>query len=205
MKIVLDENEYELGELTLNQWSKVKDMNMTKQSMSDPQFISLMTGIPEKEIRQATVPQIGFVSKVLETWFSNTTKQQPLRQLIEFKGQMLGVTSPSEMSWGEWTDLEVLFAQENRDLKHIAAILYRPCESFNVNTLEKKIVKYDYEECKERSKDMGDFPLCDIYSGVFFLMKYAQLLTNKEKHSLEVKMKETMELRHQMKEQNKKS
>lgn len=205
MKILLDEKEYELGELTLNQWNKIKEVNKSDKKLSDPEFISLMTGIPVEEIRQATIPQIGFVSKVLNTWFTNTPKQTPLKQLISYKDQMLGLTSPSQMSWGEWTDLEVLFAQEEKNLKHIAAILYRPCETYNVNTLEKKIVKYDYEECLERSKDMGDFPMGDVYSAVFFFMKYAQLLTNRHKDSMEAKKKKMMESKHQTKEQEKKS
>ena len=205
MKILLDENEYELGELTLNQWDKVKELNMSQQNLSDPEFISLMTNIPLEEIKQATIPQIGFVAKVLESWFSNTTQQKPLRQLVEYNGEMLGLTQPSQMSWGEWTDLEVLFSQETKNLRHICAILYRPCEKFSVETLDRTIVKYDYEECYERSKDMGDFPMSVIYSSVFFFINYAKTLTNKQKDSMEVKKKKKRELLRQTKGRTKKN
>ena len=135
---------------------KVKEIQSSGQNISDAEFISLLTNIPLEEIRQATIPQINFVSKVLNSWFSNLTTKQPLKQIINYKGQMLGLTQPSQMSWGEFTDLEILASQEKLNLKHLAAILYRPCETFNVETLERKIVKYNYDECVERSKDMED-------------------------------------------------
>jgi len=205
MKILLDEKEYELGDLTLSQYMKVKEIQASSQKLSDAEFISLLTNIPLEEIREATIPQINFVSKVLNSWFSNLTTKQPLKQLINYKGQMLGLTQPSQMSWGEWTDLEVLTSQETLNLKHLAAILYRPCERFNVETLERKIVKYNYQECVDRSKDMEDFPIGDIYSAVFFFIKYAQTLTNKHQNSLEDKKKTMTQSHHQMKEQKKKN
>ena len=205
MKILLDEKEYELGELTLNQWNKVKEINMSEQNLTDPEFISLMTDIPLDEIKQATIPQIGFVAKVLESWFTNTTQQKPVRQMVEYKGEMLGLTQPSQMTWGEWTDLEVLFSQEKKNLQHICAILYRPCETYSIKTLERTIVKYNYDECLERSKDMGDFPMSVIYSSVFFFMNYAKLLTNKQKDSMEVKKKKMTELLRRTKGHTKKN
>ena len=205
MKILLDEKEYELGDLTLSQYMKVKDIQSSGQNISDAEFISLLTNIPLEEIRQATIPQINFVSKVLNSWFSNLTTKQPLKQIINYNGEMLGLTQPSTMTYGEWTDLEVLTSQEKLNLKHLAAILYRPCETFNVETLERKIVKYNYDECMERSKDMDDFPIGDIYSAIFFFMKYAQLLTDKHQNSLEDKRKTMKELLRQTKEQKKKN
>ena len=204
MKILLDDKEYELGQVTLSQYLKVKELNKTGGNMSDAEFISFMTGIPLDDIRQATIPQIGFVAKTIDVWFQNTSKTDTLKQLINYKGEMLGLLSPSQMTYGEWTDLEVLFAQPERNYQHIAAILYRPCETFNVETLDKKIVKYNYEECLERSKEMGDLPISDILSAIFFLIMYAEKLTNKRLSSLEAKMK-MMESNHQTKEQNKKS
>ena len=205
MKILLDEKEYELGDLTLSQYMKVKEIQSSGKTLSDAEFIALLTNIPLEEIRQATIQQINFVSKVLNSWFSNLTTKQPLKQIINYNGEMLGLTQPSTMTYGEWTDLEVLTSQEKLNLKHLAAILYRPCETFNVNTLERKIVKYNYDECVERSKDMEDFPIGDIYSAVFFFTKYAQLLTNNHRNSLGDKRKEMKELLHLMKEQKKKN
>jgi len=205
MKILLDEKEYELGDLTLSQYMKVKEIQSSGKTISDAEFISLLTNIPLEEIRQATIPQINFVSKVLNSWFSNLTTKQPLKQIINYNGEMLGLTQPSTMTYGEWTDLEVLTSQEKLNLKHLAAILYRPCETFNVETLERKIVKYNYDECMERSKDMDDFPIGDIYSAIFFFMKYAQLLTDKHQNSLEDKRKTMKELLRQTKEQKKKN
>lgn len=205
MKILLGDNEYELEKLSLTQYKKVKELQKTKQELTDIEYISLLTNIPINEIKQATIPQINFVSKVLNSLYVNTTNKEPVRQLVEYKGQMLGLISPSQMTYGEWTDLEVLTAQDPLNLSHIASILYRPCETFNVQTLERKIVKYDYEECVDRSQDMGDFPVDYIFSALFFFIKYAEKLMNKHHSYLEEETKTMKELNRQMKEQKKKS
>ena len=205
MNIILGDKEYELQKLSLTQYKKVKEIQQSKQQLTDVEYISLLTNIPADEIRQATIPQINFVSKVLNSFYINTTNKEPVRQLVEYKGQMLGLISPSQMSYGEWTDLEVLTAQDPLNLSHIASILYRPCESYNVETLDKKIVKYNYDECLDRSEDMGDFPVDYIFSALFFFIKYAEKLTNKHHSFLEEETKKMMELNRQTKEQKKKS
>lgn len=205
MKILLGDNEYEVGKLTLTQYKKVKELQETKQQLTDVEYISLLTNIPIDEIKQATIPQINFVSRVLNSLYTNTTNKEPVRQIVEYNGQMLGLISPTQMTYGEWTDLEVLTAQQPLNLSHIAAILYRPCETFNVQTLEKKIVKYNYQECVDRSHDMGDFPVDYIFSALFFFIKYAEILTNKHQNFLEEEVKKMKELNRQTKEQKKKS
>jgi hypothetical protein len=205
MKILLGDKEYELEKLTLSQYKRVKELQNTGEQLTDVEYISLLTNIPQDEIKQATIPQINFVSKVLNSLYTNTTNKEQVRQLVEYKGEVLGLITPSQMTYGEWTDLEVLTAQDPLNLSHIAAILYRPCETYNVETLDKKIVKYNYEECVERSNDMDDFPVDYIFSALFFFIKYAEILMNRHHSFLEGEAKMMTELNRQMKERKKKS
>lgn len=201
MKVVLDEKEYELPPLSISKYNDIQNNNL-KDGMNSVEFISFMTGIPIEEVKKATIPQITFVSKAINNWYSNTTKRQPLKQLVNYKGQMLGLTLPSQMTWGEFSDLEILASQKTLNFKHLAAILYRPCENYNVETLERKVIKYDYDECLERVEDMGDFPIGDILSACFFFMTYAKGLMDKQSYYMAQKK---MEFYQMMKEQKKKS
>lgn len=201
MKVLLDEKEYDLGQLTIDQYKNVGNRN----NMDDSEFVSFITGIPLDEVRQATIPQISFVAKAINMWVQNTSNKQPLKKVIKYGDEILGLTTPSTMSWGEFTDLEIISSQKNINLNHIAAVLYRPCETYNAEDDTYKIVKYDYEQCLERSKDMGDFPLGDILSATFFFMTYAKQLTSKENSYMVNKRKMMTELLHQMKEQSKKN
>ena len=192
MNIVLGTKEYELQGVTIDQYEEVKKINKGDRDISNAEYISLLTGIELKEIRKATVQQIGFVSKVLNNYFNNSTTKSAVRPLIEFNGKMYGLSQPSTMTWGQWTDLEVLTSQQEYDLKHLSAVLYQPCEKYNVEKQDYTTIQYDYDESLERSKEMGDFLVKDILSAMLFFLKYASLLTNKQKDFMEAKMK-TME------------
>lgn len=204
MNIVLGAKEYELEGVTIDQYEEVKKINKDGRDISNAEYISLLTGIELKEIRQATVQQIGFVSKMLNNYFNNSTTKSAVRPLINYKGKMYGLAKPSTMTWGQWSDLEVLTAQQEYDLKHLAAVLYQPCEKYNVETQDYTTVLYDYDESLGRSVDMKDFLVKDILSAMLFFLKYVGLLTSKQKDYMEAKMKE-MELLRQTKEPTKKS
>ena len=204
MNIVLGTKEYELEGVTIDQYEEIKKINKEGRDIKNAEYISLLTGIELKEIRKATVQQIGFVSKVLNNYFNNSTTKSNVRPLINYKGVMYGLAKPSTMTWGQWSDLEVLTAQQEYDLKHLAAVLYQPCETYNVETNEYTTIQYDYDESLGRSVDMKDFLVKDILSAMLFFLKYANLLTNKQKEYMEAKMKE-MESVRQTTEPTKKS
>ena len=168
MNIVLGTKEYELEGVTIDQYEEIKKINKEGRDIKNAEYISLLTGIELKEIRKATVQQIGFVSKVLNNYFNNSTTKSDVRPLINYKGVMYGLAKPSTMTWGQWSDLEVLTAQQEYDLKHLAAVLYQPCETYNVETKEYTTIQYDYDESLGRSVDMKDFLVKDILSAMLF-------------------------------------
>ena len=203
MKVILGDKEVQLDGISIDQYETVKKL---EGDMTNSQFISILTGLEDKEIRQATVQEIWFVSKMLDSYYQQQTDESPLKQLVEYKGEILGLEKPSTMSWGCWSDLEILTSQKPLNLKLIASILYRPCETYNIEDLSSTIVKYDYDECIERSKDMGDFKITDMMASLFFFIKYAKILIDKQEDYMETQLKKmTEELLHQTKERMKKS
>ena len=201
MKVLLGDKEYELDGITIDQYEKVKNF---EGDMTDADFISILTGIEKKEIREATIQQINFVSKFLNTYYQQQTDRTPLKQLIRYKDNVLGLQKPSTMSWGCFSDLEVLTSQKPLNLRLIASILYRPCETYNIETLSSKLIKYNYEECMERSEQMGDFKIGDVLSSLFFFIKFGKIHIDKQADYME-KQKKKMGSVRQTKEHQKKS
>lgn len=201
MKVIFGNKELELEGLTIDQYEKLQEMNM---KVSDVDFISIITGLSPSDIRDATLTQIGFVSKMLNNYYNSSMEKGQLKPLIRYKDEVLGLTKPSTMSWGEFTDLEIITSQKPLNLRLLSAVLYRPCETFSLQDLSSKIVKYDYEECMERSKEMGDFKIQDIMSGLFFFTMFAKKLIDKEQDSM-VQQKKTMESNPPMNEPLKKN
>lgn len=204
MNIVLGAKEYELDGVTIDQYEKIKELNKDDKDISNAEFISILTGIDIKEIRQATVQQIGFVSKALNAYYNNSTTKNPVRSLLNIDGKWYGLAKPSTMTWGQWSDLEVLTSQKEYDLKHLAAVLYQPCKTYDLDSGEYTTEVYDYEDSLQRSKDIGHFLVKDILSAMLFFLKYAKLLTDKQRGYMEAKMK-MMESKRQTKEPTKKS
>jgi len=181
MKVQLADKDYDLKGITLDMYETLKN----NENLENDEFISLITGIPQHKIRQATLQQINFVAKVLNNYVSNETQKGELKPLIFTGKEILGLVNPSKMSYGEWVDLESLISMRPLNFKHIAAILYRPTTKYDKMTNDRTLVKYDYDECVERSKNMGDMLLKDVLSGIFFLTKFNHLLVEDTLISME--------------------
>lgn len=186
MTIQLGEKEVTLDYITINQY-----IRMTEQpDMDDINYISLLTGLSMDELRQVEYNQIHFVSKFLKTWV-NSLQKTPLSQIREYNGETLGLIEPKSITYGEFSDLHVLISQENPDYKMICSILYRPLIEGEGD--DREIVKYDYDQCVKRSKKMGDFPINDYISALFFFVKYYEIQLEDFRWSLEKNKKTTEE------------
>jgi len=172
MKVILNKKEFELKSITINKYEEIQN---SEEEISNSKLISILTDIKESDIRNATIDQINFVSKVIKNYTEQETQKSELTFLINYNGEKLGLVTPSNMLYGEFIDLEVLMSSQPLDLRHIAAILYRPVVSANDETGEREIVEYDYDECLLRSKSMGHFEIKYILSALFFFTKLGEI------------------------------
>jgi len=192
MTITFGESKLDLEYITINQYRKL----LENPNMDDVELISLLTTLPLEELRDVKVSELQFVSSYLKTWVSQLQKS-PLTYTIKYKGQMLGLLDATEMTYGEFSDLHILTSSDNVEYEKVCSILYRPVISGEGE--DRKIEKYDYDKCMERSKDMGDFPINNYISALFFLTKYNQILLEDSPLYLEKKRRD--ELKNQTKEQ----
>ena len=193
IKVQLGTEDYEIKGITINQWEVINKWDEEKTKWTNSDIISLILGVSIDEVKKATLQQINFVGNFLQNYVIEKSQRGELKMLVKKGDEMLGLVKPSELTYGEYLDLETLMALKPLNLKHIASILYRPTLEHNEETGESKIVKYDYNECVERSEGMGHMLMSDIMSAVFFLIKFNQILAKDSVESLENKMKEMTE------------
>ena len=192
MTINFGDTKLDLEYITINQYEKL----LENQDMKDIEFISLITTLPLDELRDVKVSEIGFVATFLRRWIASFQKS-PLTYTVKYKEQMLGLLDATNMTYGEFSDLHILTSAEKVDFRKVCSILYRPVVSGEGEN--RKIEKYDYDKCMERSEEMGDFPINNYISALFFLTKFNQTLLEDFHSSLEKRKKEG--LKNPMKEQ----
>ena len=172
MKITIGNREVEVRPLTINQYELLQE----NPNMDEISLITLLTGVTKKELDECDFTQIKFVSKFLQGWITREVTKPTLNLTRYFNEQLYGIVSPSKMSYGEYSDLHVLMSNKPVDIRRVCSILYRPVIE---GEGEKRVIeKYDYDICEGRRDLMGDFPIADYISAVFFLVKYNQELLN---------------------------
>lgn len=173
MKILLDETEYEVKGLTIEQYLALRD----DKDISEVQLISMMTGAPEQLIVQAPMTQVKFVASMLTSELSGINDTGPLVLDLDFRGTKYGLIKPSKMSYEEWINMEVFMSQSPVNLLKIATHLYRPLASDKYGE-DRELVKYNLTECESREDEFRQFPIKVILSALFFLTTFAKILTD---------------------------
>ena len=185
MKVVLGKKEYGILPITIEQYELLKDNKDIKAA----ELITMMTGAPIEEIRQAPFTQVSFISKMLMTEWSNTDTT-PLNLVVDFKGVKYGLIKPSQLSYEEWINLEVFMAESPLDLTKLAVHLYKPLSSDKIGE-NRELIPYSLDECMGRVNDFRQFPITHLFSALFFLTTFVQELMKVSLSSMETKVIES--------------
>ena len=181
MKVVLGKKEYGLLPITIEQYELLKDNPDIKAT----ELITMMTGAPLEEVKQAPFSQVSFISKMLMTeWVNYDTS--PLNLVVDFKGKKYGLIKPSIISYEEWINLEVFMAESPLDLVKLATHLYKPLSNDKVGE-DRELIPYSLDECNGRIDDFKHFPITWLFSALFFLTTFAQELIKTSLSSTETK------------------
>jgi hypothetical protein len=184
MKVVLGKKEYGLLPITIEQYELLKD----NKDIKPTELITMMTGAPIDEIKQAPFSQVSFVAKMLMTEWSNTNTT-PLNLVVDFKGKKYGLIKPSQISFEEWINLEVFMAESPLDLVKLATHLYKPLSNNKIGE-DRELIPYSLDECNSRQNEFKQFPITNLFSALFFLTTFVQELTKASLSSMEMKMTE---------------
>lgn len=184
MKVVLGKKEYGILPITIEQYELLKNNPDIKAT----ELITMMTGAPLEEVKQAPFTQVSFVAKMLMSNWQET--ETPLQIVVDFKGKKYGLIKPSQLSYEEWINLEVFMAESPLDLVKLATHLYKPLAS-NKEGEDRELIPYSLDECNSRQNDFKQFPIAWVFGALFFLTIFVQELTKASLSSMETKMTES--------------
>ena len=182
MKVVLGKKEYGLLPISIEQYELLKNNTDIKAT----ELITMMTGAPLEEVKQAPFAQVSFVAKMLMTEWSNT-ETTPLNLVVDFKGVKYGLVKPAQLSYEEWINLEVFMAESPLDLVKLATHLYKPLLNDKIGE-DRELIPYSLDECNSRLNDFKHFPITSVFSALFFLTTFAQELIKLSLSSMETKV-----------------
>ena len=94
--------------------------------------ISILTDVPEKELKEWGVSTL---SKVYRDLNSRIDYKESFHPVFKWENELYGFSNIDRMTLGEYTDLERLCLEPNKNLHEIMAILYRPIEKHNFENL----------------------------------------------------------------------
>lgn len=184
MEIVLGKKTYEVKPVTIRQYKELE----TNPQISDIDLIYMLTGARKEDIIKAPMAEVKFVAAVLRSEWGAELDKTPLELTIEFNGKLYGLIIPSQISYGEWINLEVFMARSPVDIVLLATHLYRPLASDKIGD-ERELIDYDLGECQSRMEEFMDFPIRSVMSALFFLTTFAQELIKTSLSFTETKMK----------------
>lgn len=173
MKVIFDKKEYEIKNLTIEQYSAIKD----NPSITEVQLIHLLTDIPTTEIVKAPMTDVKFVASMIMGEYSNATAGSELPLVVDIDGVKYGLMKPSKLTYEEWINLEVFFSQSPLDLSRLATHFYRPLINNKIGE-DRELVPYSLDECVSR-EDLfrKKFKMNWLLSAVFFLQTFVGILT----------------------------
>lgn len=184
MKVIVNEIEYNVRQLSIDDYEYLTN----NPNLDDISLIELLTGAKKKEIIKAPFSQVKFIAGVLKTQLGEEGSGT-LDLVIKFKDKNYGLIKPSEITWEEWVNLEVFFAEKPLNLKRLATHLYKPLKSDKIGE-ERELIDYSLDECMSREKEFGEFPIQSTITALFFLETFGQEYIKTILSSMETKMTE---------------
>jgi hypothetical protein len=173
MKVVIDEKDYNVRPLTIEQYLALQD----NKNIGEVELIAMMIDVPVEVIKRAPMPQVKFVAKMLMSELGNIDELSPLILDVKFNGVNYGLIQPSKISYELWINLEIFMAQKPVNLLKLATHLYRPIVGDKFGD-DRELIPYDLSECEKRETEFKSFPVNIVLSALFFLTIFAKQLTD---------------------------
>ncbi len=160
------------------------------------QIISVLTGIPENELKELDPDNFSFLEKKLVPMLH---VEKPTKIVFQFKhnDKEYGLVQDFyKLTMAEWVDLEVYSNGENvlDNIHKIMAILYRPVVKKLKNN-KYQIENYNSNDIEQRAEEFLDLPL-EFYLSVsgFFLQSvtiFTKVLADSLKQKSQIQMVKT--------------
>lgn len=118
--------------ISVEQYQTINNIEHLTELGKTIRTISVLTGVDEAELKNWGVTTLG---KVYRDINAKIDYKETFHPFFMWHDEMYGFSNIDTMTLGEYTDLERLCKDPNKNLHEILAILYRPIEKHNFGSI----------------------------------------------------------------------
>jgi hypothetical protein len=173
--------QYSFQDVTLRTYYTLREILSKEDSKaSEFEIVECLTGCPVKELKQLPYGNWLMVWEEANLQIGKLSGDaDSIRPVIELRGIKYGLPAVSDLTVGEFADLDVILSSGKADekLADIAAVLYRPVIKQKGDKLV--LEPYDTDGFEDRKELFMDLPItCVRSANAFFLQSATSLLKN---------------------------
>ena len=207
MKVTITEGKNKKSYNVPTQWNEIsldkyiKAMTVLESTKDENdidkaiKLLNCLSGVPVKDLYNLEVKSINKLGAYLREFFSSEPNDE-LKHIIKIDDIEYGFHPKlSDMSLGEFVDLENYNKNTIENLHHILSILYRPV----IKKDKDKYLIEEYKPSKERAELFKKKLTVDDFNGasVFFYDLERQLMINSQKSLIQKMKKKKKDLKEQ--------
>tara|TARA_R100000329_G_C7585743_1_gene207637 strand:+ start:320 stop:910 length:591 start_codon:yes stop_codon:yes gene_type:complete len=146
-----------------------------KEEEFNLQVLSVICGLDKDMVKQMEIPSINKVLKTLKFLDKEMPNTEELVKKVEWNGKMYGfIPNLSEITMGEYIDIEEHCKNAEDNLHKIMSVLYRPI----VKETDRRYSIEPYVPSKELEDEFLDFPILPSMSALSFFFHLGKKLQN---------------------------
>ena len=164
-----------LADISVKQWIKLsKTEDVVKR-------VSILCGVSKKVVKSMTIESMETVNALLEEMEDPSATEFELHPIIELNDIKYGLhPNLSELTVGEFADLETACEDTEENLLQILSILYRP-----ITEQSKDFYKIQPYSGKENKKIFNDLKMDKVFSMLAFFLNIGLIFMKDSMQSLE--------------------
>tara|TARA_R110001592_G_scaffold21695_2_gene87243 strand:+ start:2710 stop:3240 length:531 start_codon:yes stop_codon:yes gene_type:complete len=165
-----------LADISVKQWIKLsKTDDVVKR-------VSILCGVTKKTVKSMTIESMETVNALLEEMEDPSATEFELHPVIELNNIKYGLhPNLSELTVGEFADLETACEDSETNLLQILSILYRP-----ITEQSKDFYKIQPYSGKENKKIFNELKMDKVFSMLAFFLNIGLIFMKDSVQSLEV-------------------
>lgn len=168
--------EYTVKEPTIRDYYKLQKELALGDINAKMNIISHLSGCELKELKKLDKYQFTTLWDYVVTTYLDISETSPYHKSFLFNGKQYGFLDMSNITLGEFADMDVLKAdpQAQKKLHNMMAILYRPAIQITENWME--VEAYDSDDANKRAGEFLDLPLKYVYGALNFFLQVSKYL-----------------------------
>jgi hypothetical protein len=158
------------NDISIKMYNKFQRLKKRKKKLGEQEFniqvICIICDIKREMLERMEVKDINKIAKELRFLMSSKPNTDRLQKKVEWNGKKYGfIPNLSEITMGEYIDIEEYCKEAHKNIHKIMSILYRPIEK--ESSTRYKIEPYSPSE--EIEESFLEFPILPSMSALSFL------------------------------------